>query len=471
LIQSGSIGDGHGRYGSHSERHEGVQEVQKMRLGKFRSVLAAVVVGALVFGGCSGSAGGGSQQQQQQDLQYSYWGSGERIQRTQAVMDLFMKANPDIKILGQPREFVAHWQQLTIQGAAKGAPCIPQMQNRYMGDYSSRNQLRALDDLVASGKINVKGIPEAVLATGRGADGKLYNAVTGVYFYVQFYNADVVTAAGMKPPTNEMNWQQWEAWLRELAKKLPASMKAADLFTATDFSGAFFNYVYSNGQEVFTKDGKLGFDEKILADWWRMWDQLRKDGVSTTAQQLGERDPALEQSPLATAKVAWNAQPQNQLTQVNNVAKANKTGTFHMVKLPNGTAGAGETFGSNGLSISVSCSDASVASAAKFVDFFVNDPEAAKAYGSTNGAVSKLELQTAQISDPSTDPSLKEGLELLQTVVTKFDPKGYVFPAGGRAASDAFTRGATSVLLGQATPEAASKQFIAEANAAMASTR
>lgn len=442
-----------------------------MRLGKFKSVVAAVVVGAMAFAGCSGSTGTSSEQQKQQELQYSYWGSGERIQRTQAVMDLFMKANPDIKILGQPREFAAHWQQLTIQGAAKGAPCIPQMQNRYMGDYSTRNQLRPLDDLVKSGKINVKGIPEAVLATGRGADGKLYNAITGVYFYVQFYNADVVKAAGMNPPTNDMTWQQWEAWLRELDKKLPASMTAADLFTATDFSGAFFNYVYSNGQEVFTKEGKLGFDEKILADWWRMWDQMRKDGVTTTAQQLGERDPALETGPLATSKVAWNAQPQNQLTQVNNVTKANKFGTIHVVKLPNGPAGAGETFGSNGLSISVSCPDGNVDSAAKFVDFFVNDPGAAKAYGSTNGAVSKDALQTAQIQDPSTDPSLKEGLELLQTVVTKYDPKGYVFPAGGRAATDAFTRGATSVFLGQATPEAAAKQFISEANAALQGAR
>lgn len=435
----------------------------------FRPVVVVLVLVLLAVAGCSGGdgAGGKGGEGPPGTIRYSYWGSGERIRRTQAVINLFEKAYPKYKVKGEPRDFDSHWEQLTIQSAAHGAPCVPQMQNRYMADYSTRGQLRPLDDLVKSGAIKVDGIPKSILDTGRGSDGKLYNAVTGVYFYVQFYNADILKNAGVSVPTNDMTWDEWEAWLRDLAKKLPKGVVAADLLTATDFSGAFFNYVYGHGEKAFTDDGKLGFDQKILTDWWTMWNDLRKDGVTTTAASLSDRDPALEQSPLATGKVAWNAQPQNQLTQTNAASTANDLGHIKAAKLPNGPAGAGETFGSNGVSISTSCPDDRVAEAAKFLNFYVNDPQAAKAYGSTNGAVSKVSLQEAQINDPNTDPSLVEGLKLLQTVVNKYHPQGYVYPAGGRAASDAFTRAATSVFLGQATPEAAAKSFMAEANGAL----
>jgi multiple sugar transport system substrate-binding protein len=444
--------------------------VRGTQLRLLLGIALAVVPALAACGGDGGGGGGGNAQGEGQTaIRYSWWGSGERNERTTAVIDLFEKAHQDIDIKGEPvGDFNAYWERLTVQSTAKGAPCLPQMQSRYMSDYSSRNTLRPLDEYVEQGLIDISDIPEPILETGRGDDGKLYSVPTGVFFYASMYNETMAEEAGIPAPPDNWTWEDWEQWLRDAAEKLPEGKYAADLFPATDFSGAFFNYVFSHGGEIFG-DKKLAFDRQLLVDWWTMWDEMRKDGVTITAEMLAERGQAIEEYPISTGVALWNTQPQNQLTQTASVAEANDVGNIVIGKLPDGPQGPGENFGSNGLSISTSCPEEAVENAVKFIEFFLNDEEAAKAYGSTNGAVSVTKLRQQQIDDPNqTDVKLVESLRLVQEVVDEGKARGLVFPVGGRAVSDAFTRAATSVFQEQATPEEAADAFIAEANAALA---
>lgn len=448
--------------------------------------LAFTLTGALlalpVLAGCGGGDGdddaggagtgtgdgGETQTGESTTLRYTWWGSGERNERTQAVIDLFHAANENITVEGAPvGDFNGYWERLTIESTSAGAPCIPQMQSRYMSDYSERNALIPLDEYVEDGSIDVSGVPEAIMDTGRGSDGKLYSVPTGVFLYASFHNESLAEQAGVPAPDNDWTWEEWEEWLRTASESLPEGVYAADLYQATDFSGTFFNYVYSHGETVFG-DGALAFDEQLLVDFWTMWDDMRQDGVTTTTEMFGERVGALEEIPISTGVVLWNGQPQNQLTQVATVAEAAGVGDILINKLPNGPAGSGENFGSNGLSISTSCEEDKIDEAVQFIDFFLNDPEAARVYGSTNGAVSVSDLRANQILETTDNPKLVESLELVTTIVEEHDPFGIVFPVGGRAMTDAFSRHATSIFQGQATPEQAAAAFMAEANSALA---
>src|SRR5690606_2826926 len=365
-------------------------------------------------------------------FRYSRWGAGGRNERTQAVIDLFEKAAPDSAIETEPTgDFNAYWEKLTVQSAAGGAPCAVQMQSRYMADYSERNHLRPLDEYVANGSIDISGIPESILETGKGSDGKLYSIPTGVFLYASLWNKDMADQAGLPAPEPSWTWEQWEAWLRSAAAVLPEGKYAADLYPTTDFSGSFFNWVFSHGGQVFGPEG-LAFDRQLLVDWWTMWDGLRRDGVTITTDMLIERGEAIEELPISTGVVLWNSQPQNQLPQTSAVAADNGVGAIGMTKLPNGPAGAGETFGSNGLSLSTSCAEDDLPAAVRFIDFFLNDPEAAMAYGSTNGVVSVESLMQQQIDAPDVRPELREQLQLVQTIVRDYNPQGLVVPVGGR---------------------------------------
>lgn len=427
---------------------------------------AGGLAAALALPACGGGGSGGDANGSH-TIEYSWWGSGERNAKTQAVIDLFTKANPNIKIKPSIAAFTDYWERLTVDSAAKGAPCVPQMQTRYMSDYSTRNNLRPLDSLVESGAIDVSGVPKSVLDTGRGSDGKLYMIPTGVFFYAQHYNADLVSKTGATEPSSDWTWEQREAWLRDAAKKLPRGVYGADLYAATDFSGSFFNYVYGRGQKVFG-DRKLGFDKQLLVDWWTMWDNLRKDGITTTAQMLGGRPTAVEQLPISQGKILLDTQPANQLTQIYNAAAKAKVGTIKNSLLPKGPSGYGVTLGSNGLSISASCPNRDVDASAKFINFFLNDEAGALAYASDNGTVSVTKLQQAQINDPKLPATLKASLSLTEQMIKTANPQPLLIPVGGRAVFDTFTRTATSVFLGQANPSQAADTFFTQANSALA---
>src|SRR5690606_37899777 len=156
------------------------REVVLMRGHRLGIALATALLAVPALAGC----GGGGDESPPGSFRYSWWGSGERNERTQAVIDLFEKAAPDSAIETEPTgDFNAYWEKLTVQSAAGGAPCAVQMQSRYMADYSERNHLRPLDEYVANGSIDISGIPESILETGKGSDGKLYSIPTGVFLY------------------------------------------------------------------------------------------------------------------------------------------------------------------------------------------------------------------------------------------------------------------------------------------------
>src|SRR5215472_10196621 len=147
------------------------------------------------------------------EIGFTWWGTGERSRKTEAVMALFQQKFPKAKLQGQPvGDFNTYWQKLIVEAAARNLPDVPQMQVRYLAVFATRRALRPLDDLVQSGAIDVSGIPKVVLDSGRGRDGKLYMVPTGSATNNWFYNATMAEKAGLPPLTSD-TWEQLQKWL------------------------------------------------------------------------------------------------------------------------------------------------------------------------------------------------------------------------------------------------------------------
>src|SRR6187200_3796759 len=112
-------------------------------------------------GGSQGGGGGGGGT----NLALAWWGNATRNKNTQAMIDAYMKANPDVKISGQPGEFNSYWDKLATQTAGGQAPDIIQMDMNYISEYGNRGALldlekngadtsKFIEGTVDSGKIN-----------------------------------------------------------------------------------------------------------------------------------------------------------------------------------------------------------------------------------------------------------------------------------------------------------------------------
>jgi multiple sugar transport system substrate-binding protein len=402
----------------------------RVRSGRVRIAAAATTVAALVAAcGGTGSANGPQNGKGKVSgaITYSWWGAGERNEKTQAVINLFEKAHPKVTVHGEPTDFTTYFEKRNVEAAAKNLPCVPQMQARQLTEYTSRHALMPLDDMVKSGTIDVSGIPKNVLDTGRGTDGKLYMIPTGAAYDGIMYNSKLAGQSGVGDLHPRYTWQQWSDWLLQASHRLPKGVAAASLDGGV--ADVFISYVQSQGQQLFDDKGQLGFGKQTLNDYWSMWEKLRKAGATVSAAAAAElgQTAAEDQTPLMQGTAMSANTPGNWLGSAQPLVDAHGGGTLKIATHPYGSHGLGNVLITSGLSIASNCDN--VATAASFLDFFANDEPAAKAFASDNGAVTKTSLLREQESDPNTPAGVRTYLKVYENIVKSGAP-AILYPAG-----------------------------------------
>ena len=434
----------------------------------WKRLLAAAVAVLAVTAACGGGSSNESSNSQagkgpvKGQIRLSWWGTGERNQRTMAVIDLFQKKYPGATVQGEPvGDFNTYWQKKTVEASAQNLPCVPQMQVRYVSQYTTRHVLRSLDDMVSSGAIDVSGIPKTVLDAGRGTDGKLYMVPTGTATNAWFFNSTMAEKAGVPQLNSNMSWDQVQSWLIDAKAKLPSGVYASDLRGGDD--SLLVAWILSHGQQVF-KNNKLGFSKQTMIDYWNWWEKLRRAGATVPASMMSEEPSDNQQGYITKGVVMLDERPPNQLGAIQAPMTANNRGTLKVLMYPKGPAGNGMALVNSGMSISSNCDN--LPTAAAWVNFFTNDPQGAQAYSSNNGAVTVTKLLNTQIADPSLPSANREGLSFIkQIIANKAVPVNY--PTGYNTMTDSLLRNYTNVAFGKMSVEKGVDTFFSETNNAI----
>lgn len=447
---------------------------QTRRLGLAAGMAALAVAATACSGGTSVSgnttsgsgsgSGGAGTGKVGGTIRLSYWGSGQRVELTNGVSQLFTKAHPDVTVTPEYTDFASYWQKLNVQSTSGNMACVAQMQGRQLNDYASKGLLVDLDPLVKAGTIDVSNIPKNVLDTGRGTDGKLYEIPYGAAYDSIMVNQTLAKKAGVGLPAADYTWTDFAAYLKKAQPKLPQGDKAMNL--GGGLPNNFIEYVRAQGQDLF-KGNKVAFPEQTLVDFWTMWETLRKGGVTTTAQAKAAEAPQTEQSFIAQGKVMADNKPGNQLGQAQGALSGAKPGEqLTTIALPSGPGGSGTVLFTSGFSIPKSCKNQ--ATAAAYINFWVNDHQANMLFASNNGADTNQKELQAQIADPKLDPAVKHMLQLYKEIVAK-NPPTVLYPAGYQANFEtAFTRAYQQISLNGADIRKTAKSFMDSLSSALA---
>lgn len=398
------------------------------------------------------------------DIRFSWWGSASRNDKTNAVADVFESDHPEVTVKREAADFGNYFKRLNVQGAGRNMPCVTQLQARTLGDFTDRDALLPLDPMIESGAIDVSHIPEAVLDTGRGEDGRLYMLPTGAAYDALMVNETLAEQAGAALPEPGYDWDDYVAFLREAAEGLPDDVPATAL--RGGLPNFFIAYVQGLGEQMFDGD-RLGFSRELLTEYWEMWEEIRADGLTNTPTANSEEPPSPEAGYIASGDVLSDNRPGNALTPVQSTLEGQGEGQrMTTLPLPSGPAGQGNVLITSGLSIPRNCDN--VPTAAAFLDFWANDPRSGDTYASDNGAVTNTELLRRQLDDPELPDLKKRELALYQRIVAD-DPSIVLYPPGYLAVFEsAFTRAYEDVAFGAQTVPEAVDTFFAEANDGLA---
>ncbi len=417
---------------------------------------AATTVG---LAGCAPGSGGGSSEGGQgggeggtNNVSLAFWGNPTRNKNTDAEIAAFMKANPNIKISGQPGEFNSYWDKLATQTAGGTAPDIIQMDMAYIAEYGNRGALLDLKD------VDVSKFVEGTVDSGK-INGQLVGVNAGINSALIFANPKAFEKAKMEFPKDKTwTYDELSQVAAEVASKAGMPMGIAQYFNSDAMFGAF---VRQNGKELFTPDG-LGFDAAVAQAWFDLMVKFQKAKAIGTPQQISEeaaKSASPEQGALVNERAAMQYYNSNQLEAVSAAAGGE---LMKMLRGPSlaGKATERKTWYKASMLWSASAKTKNPEAAVAWINWFVNSTEAANIDLAERGIPPNSEI-LAEVT-----PKLSEAQKVVAKYITDIKPEvgatPIAPPPGGGTLGAVMTRYETDVLFGKTSTADAAQKFVDE---------
>ncbi|MBB6729523.1 ABC transporter substrate-binding protein [Cohnella zeiphila] len=334
----------------------------------------------------SSSAGG---DQKQVELRMMWWGDQTRADLTNKAIELFEQKNPNIKVTGEFGPNDGYFDKLNTQLASGTAPDIFFLGGN-VTDYASKGVLLDLDPYVGK-QLNLDDMDTTMVQYGT-LDGKLVHISAGANARGIVINKTMFEKAGIPVPQDGWTWDDYAKISKEISDKLGKGYYGTYNFT-TDGEDI---YLKQNGKQLYDMaNNKLGFEEADILPWFQFWDKASKDGgVVPIEQQVSNPPTDSGKSLILTGKVAMTLIPSNMLATFQGLTKDELT----MVQVPRGPKGTGVVFESS-QGMSGYAKTKNPEAVATFMNFWINDPDAAKILGNNRGvpvtATSRQTLEAA----------------------------------------------------------------------------
>lgn len=321
-----------------------------------------------------------SDSDEQIELRFAWWGGQERHNRTLDVIELYEEKNPHVKIVPEYSGIDGYFDKLTTQFAGGNAPDIIQYGGN-LNDFVYRDVVLPLDDYV--GDIIDVSLHDQNMIDAATFDGSFYGLTLGTNAWGVLINKTIFDEVGISLPSQDWTWDDFIAIAAEISDFY------GDIAGTEYFGEDGFGLFITQHGKILHEDGDLKIDKDDVFDWFEFWEEIRKTGavVSPEVQAIASRTP--EQSMIVQREVAMQLVASNQLIAYTGATDDELVLHNHPYN----------DEGSHGTSLRASQFLAGYANTehpeevAKFLDFFVNDPEAAKILGSERGAPVNSEIR------------------------------------------------------------------------------
>ncbi|MFI5011117.1 MAG: ABC transporter substrate-binding protein [Hyphomicrobiales bacterium] len=393
-------------------------------------------------------------------LRMFWWGSKERAERTEKVNQLYQQKNPGVTITGESLGWTDYWPRLATQTAGRNSADVIQMDYRYIFEYARRGALLPLDGYVSK-SLDLGGFSKGAVDSGK-VDGKIYGVSLGLNSTSLVYDKALIQSLGLKEPSWNMTWSE----IGELAVAITKAAKRDGFWGIQDGGReepGLEVWLGQKGKSLYTEDGKLGFDQKDIGEWFAFWSDLRKRGgcaaPDTQALDHGEIDSSL----LTMGKAAMVFAHSNQLVGFQALNKSK----LAISTYPDGGTGAkpGQYLKPSML-WSVSAQSKQQEAAVKLVDFYVAEPEPGKLLGVERGVPASDAVRKVVSSD--LDELGRAQADYISLISDKVGPLPLPPPRGAGEIATVLLRVNEQVGFGKLSPADGAKQLVTEANAILA---
>jgi multiple sugar transport system substrate-binding protein len=397
---------------------------------------------------CGGTSGTGTT-----TLQLFFWGPTSRNQLTRKAIQSFHSANPSINVQSSFTDWSTYWQKLDTQIAGGTVPDLIQMDLSYVAQFVKQNIIMDIAPYTSNKAIDLTNFDQT-LVTNSQYNGKLYGAPLGGNYESMYYDTNLVQQAGMSAPPTLMTWAQFSDYTKELS----AALKKQNIYGTTDTSGDYSNFeiwVRQRGKNLYTPDGKLGFEVTDLAEWFDYWKTMRTIGACVPAEVeasvAGSSGAAT--SLIIQRKVVFDNNHSNQFSSYQLL-------TQHKLALQMTPTGAQPgLYNKPAQLMSISTKSKHPDEAAKFINYLINTPKGIQTLGLDRGIPGNKDA----LNDLSATISASDKASLAYTQLIEQNkqarPLTILPPSGAGNFSTLLIKAAQAVSFNQVSASAGAQSF------------
>ncbi len=313
-------------------------------------------------------------------IRWAYWGSGERVTISQEAIDLYESRNPGVRVNPEVSGGAGdHFVKVDTQLAGGNGPDIIQMGGNI---YDYADVLLPLDQYAGSA-INVDVIDPSAVASGT-INGELKGVSTGVTMPSLVYNKTMIEKAGAPLPSKSMTYDEFRDYLAVLKTKLPAGVyPMQDIGVMSSSSTPFGYWTRYNGTPLYNaSNNSTSVTAAAAKKYLDLFKDYRDNGLVPPADiASGYAESNADTSSLIAGKVAIAYLFTNQLSGY----QAATTDELDLIEFP-GAAATSALWQAPSQFYTVNKDSKHPEETAKFINFLVNDPDAALILGSNRGA-------------------------------------------------------------------------------------
>ncbi len=300
-------------------------------------------------------------------LRIGWWGSQTRHSVTLAVIDLYTKKT-GVQFEPEFYSFDDYISKLNTLVAANGCPDIMQMGGNFP---TYIEQIELLNSYIEKGIIVTTATDKSFIAITT-LDGKTVGLSLGTNAQAMAYDPALFNKAGVALPTNKWTWTDYENAAIIIHKNLNIlGSSQLDEFTVL----TSWLQQYDNGESFFLEPYRLKLnytnDDNII-EFFAMKERLTRAGAYPNPAQMAEIKN-IEADPLVSGKAAMTWIYSNQFVALSSAAKR----PLALIMPPRRTYSGplAQTITSSQM-FSIWKGSRQKETAAKFINYFVNDTEA-----------------------------------------------------------------------------------------------
>ncbi|MFC0214021.1 extracellular solute-binding protein [Paenibacillus chartarius] len=354
----------------------------------------------------AGAGGAASTADKPVTLRFAWWGTDARHKATLAAIDLYMKQHPNIKIEAEYMGFDGYNKKLATQFAGNTAPDVFQFTYEWSVDMNEF----MLDLTTVKDQIDMTKLPESALKDFGAYKGKQIMVPSGMFAATSIINQDFLQKYGIASDTV---WS-WDKIIEE-GKKIHDKDKSAYLLTADiDVLNKLILQPYimqKSGKGWVNDDFTPGFDKAQLTEGLTYLSKLYKSGAIEPFGDSTAFVGKMEQNPKwVKGEIGMLIDYVQALDKYKQAVPNAKIGVGSFPENPGAVQSGNPVVAGTGFAIWKDSKNKEAA--AKFIEFLVNDKEAAQLLTTQRGIPASTVARQALQDSGKLSPDIAKGLDL-----------------------------------------------------------